>query len=141
MSTIYTIGHGAASTDRLAELLTAAGVDVLVDVRSHPQSRFHPQANKEALRTALAYHGIMYLWRGQNLGGKGTNTLFPETVAEVAAMTAKGTVALMCSEKDPTDCHRRTMLAPAFQAEGFTVVHLLHDGTRTTEPPATLPLF
>lgn len=141
MSTIYTIGHGAASTDLLAHLLEGAGVSILVDVRSRPYSRYHHQFNKAELRETLGSHAITYLWRGENLGGLGENRLFPETVAEVAEMATTGTVALMCSEKSPADCHRRTMLAPAFQAAGLTVVHLLHDGTSTTEPPAALPLF
>ena len=42
----------------------------LVDVRSTPYSRFHPQFNKNALQQALLAHGIAYTWAGEALGGR-----------------------------------------------------------------------
>lgn len=142
MNTIYTVGHGAASTDLLLNLLNEASVTVLVDVRSKPYSRWHSQHNRERMRAAMAPYAITYLWRGANLGGFGENTRYEETITEVAELAMAGSVAVLCSEKMPEHCHRRTMLAPDFQARGLTVAHLLHDGTSITEPPpATLPLF
>lgn len=142
MNTIYTVGHGAASTDLLLQLLSKVSVTVLVDVRSKPYSRWHPQHNRERMRAAMAPHAITYLWRGANLGGLGENSRYEETIAEVAELAMAGSVAVLCSEKMPEHCHRRSMLAPDFQACGLTVAHLLHDGTSFTEPqPTGPPLF
>lgn len=141
MNTIWTVGHGTASLSTLRAILGEVGVSVLVDVRTNPNSRWNPQWNRKELDVALPMWGIQYEWRGRNLGGRGVNVNFSETVSEVSREALKAKVALMCSESSPDNCHRRTLLAPAFQAEGLDVVHLLHDGTSTTEPPSTPPLF
>jgi uncharacterized protein (DUF488 family) len=39
---LITFGHGTASSERIAELLGAAGVSALIDVRTAPGSRRHP---------------------------------------------------------------------------------------------------
>lgn len=141
MNTIWTVGHGAAPLSTLRAILDNASISLLVDVRTSPHSRWHPQHERTELEAALPMWGIRYEWKGRNLGGKGENVDFPKTVAEVAQEARRTRVALMCSESSPAKCHRRLLLAPAFQAEGFTVIHLLHDGTSTTEPQTTLPLF
>lgn len=38
-------------------------------------------------------------------------------------------VALICAEEDPARCHRRHLIAPALEAEGFRVEHLRADGS------------
>jgi uncharacterized protein (DUF488 family) len=141
MTTIYTAGHGAASLELFRGILEAAGVTLVVDVRSKPYSKWHPQYSRAELSHTLGLWSIQYQWRGANLGGFGENVRFGETVHEVAELAQSRTIALLCSEARPENCHRRTMLAPAFQGEGLDVVHLLHDGTSTTEPQITLPLF
>lgn len=100
-----------------------------------------PQWNRKELDTALPMWGIEYEWKGRNLGGRGVNVDFGETVSEVAQEALRTRVALMCSESSPENCHRRLLLAPAFQAHGLEVVHLLHGGTSITEPQSTPPLF
>lgn len=137
---IYTIGHGAASLQLFRSLLEKAGITLVIDCRSRPYSRWQYQFNREELAEDLHRWGIEYQWKGANLGGLDENTAFQETVADVAELARTRAVALLCSEKSPEQCHRRLLLAPAFQAHGFAVIHLLHDGTSTTEPepPATL---
>lgn len=141
MNTIWTVGHGTASLSTLRAILDSAAICVLVDVRTSPRSRWNPQYNRTELDAALPMSGIRYEWKGRNLGGRGENVDFGETVFEVAQEALRTRVALMCSESSPEKCHRRLLLAPAFQAEGLTVVHLLHNGTSTTEPLTSPPLF
>lgn len=141
MTTIYTVGHGAAPLTTLRAVLVNAGISVLVDVRSFPRSRWNPQYNRAEVEAALPIWGIRYEWKGLNLGGLGKNLDFEKTVTEVAHEALRNKIALMCSESSPESCHRRLLLAPAFQTEGLKVVHLLHDGTSTTEPLHTSPLF
>src|SRR5438093_12696635 len=58
--TVYTIGHSTRSTGELVALLRAAGVELLVDVRTMPRSRTNPQFNADALPAPLAAAGIGY---------------------------------------------------------------------------------
>lgn len=64
---IYTLGHGKRSLEEAVEILRAARVDTLVDVRSHPTS-VHPQWNQQAMIDGLAEFGIDYRWE-RDLGG------------------------------------------------------------------------
>jgi hypothetical protein len=42
------------------------------------------------------------------------------------------TIALLCSEEDPLDCHRGLMIAPALSALGHALCHLRRDGSIET---------
>ena len=96
-----------------------------MDVRSIPQSRFCPHFNRNALQSELAKQDIQYLWRGQNLGGRGVNVGWDDAIEELVALARKGTrVAVMCSEGDYRKCHRYTTLTPAFEVAGLEVVHV-----------------
>src|SRR5437764_674495 len=128
---ILTTGHGNASTAELITRLTDAGVSLVVDVRSRPFSRWYPHHSRPELEKAVTLEGLSYLWKGANLGGLGVNQDFAGTVREVSELARTRTTALLCSETDWHRCHRRTMLEPAFLAEGLDVVHLNRDGTAT----------
>jgi hypothetical protein len=76
---ILTIGHSVLPIERFIELLRDNGVDVLVDVRSTPYSRYNPQftcacatgaGNRESLAASLAAAGIEYAFAGDYLGGR-----------------------------------------------------------------------
>src|SRR5438093_5466137 len=66
--TILTAGHGARSLDEFLAVLRDAGVHRLVDVRTAPGSRRHPQFGRDTLASALNQHGIAYAWK-RDLGG------------------------------------------------------------------------
>lgn len=66
---MFTIGHGARTIEAFLDLLRAAGVRRLVDVRTAPGSRKHPQFGRDALEVSLAGVGIEYRWEGEALGG------------------------------------------------------------------------
>ena len=48
--------------------------------------------------------------------------------------TGNGRLCLMCAEREPLDCHRCLLVARALAARGFTVGHILYDGS--VEPHA-----
>jgi uncharacterized protein (DUF488 family) len=50
---IFTVGHGTRPIEEFLAILDAAGVRRLVDVRTAPGSRCHPQFGQDAL-AALA---------------------------------------------------------------------------------------
>ena len=56
----FTIGHSNRSVEEFADLLRAAGADMIVDVRKMPRSRANPQFNSDVLAEALAERQIGY---------------------------------------------------------------------------------
>ncbi|HZY87805.1 MAG TPA: hypothetical protein VFE78_23415, partial [Gemmataceae bacterium] len=48
------------------------------------------------------------------------------------AGAARYTVAMLCGEEDPLDCHRGLMIAPALAELGRPPLHLRKDGTLET---------
>ena len=46
---LLTVGHGTASEEEFADLIARAEIKLLVDVRSVPKSRRHPQFWSEAM--------------------------------------------------------------------------------------------
>src|SRR6185295_15995538 len=69
MSTIWTVGHSTRSGEEFGEILSAHGIQVLVDVRSFPGSRRYPQFNKATLSESLSKLRINYQHEPR-LGGR-----------------------------------------------------------------------
>jgi uncharacterized protein (DUF488 family) len=65
---LLTYGHGTETADRTIGLLRAAGVSLLVDIRTAPGSRRNPQFARTALEEWLPKAGIAYRWE-KRLGG------------------------------------------------------------------------
>jgi len=126
--------------------LRAAGVERLVDVRTAPGSRRHPQFNRTSLAETMPAGGIEYAWR-KDLGGfrrprpDSPHTAlrndsfrgyadymdtpeFDQALTWLAETSAAVRTALMCSETVWWRCHRR-MIADALVVRGLTVVHLV----------------
>jgi uncharacterized protein (DUF488 family) len=53
---------------------------------------------------------------------------FNSGVDRVVRGAAKMCIALMCSEKDPLDCHRCILVSPRLRERGIPVLHILSDG-------------
>jgi uncharacterized protein (DUF488 family) len=67
---ILTVGHSKHPIEKFLRLLRQHGVQVLVDARSQPFSRFSPQFSREALERAVREASIRYLFMGYVLGGR-----------------------------------------------------------------------
>lgn len=65
MNPIYTIGHSNITQIEFADKLDTHGIELLIDVRSHPGSRTVPWTNKANLAVSLKER---YLWMPE-LGG------------------------------------------------------------------------
>ena len=143
--TIYTIGHSRHPTDFFIELLVGAGVEAVVDVRSVPYSRRHPQFNSRTVAVALRAHGIRYGAWGSDLGARSDDTdcyvngrvsydrlaktpAFSSAIDRVRNGSVDTTIALMCAEKDPLDCHRTILVGRELVRRGARVAHILADG-------------
>jgi uncharacterized protein (DUF488 family) len=146
MGTVYTIGHSAHSIEVFSQLLLRHAIQVLVDVRSAPYSRYAPQFDREILQRSLQNSGVKYLFLGKELGGRPDNPEYYDGNGHVvyARMTADPAfasgiarlergmvdfrVALMCGEEDPAHCHRRLLVARVLIERGHTILHLRGDG-------------
>jgi uncharacterized protein (DUF488 family) len=144
---LFTIGHSNHSLADFLGLLERHGITAVADVRSHPVSRRNPHFNRDELEPVLRRLGIVYVFLGDQLGGRpGQPSLYDEDgrlnyerlrttdfvergLDRLDAARQKFTVALMCSEEDPLDCHRGLMIAPALLERGVTLAHIRSDGT------------
>lgn len=143
---LFTIGHSNHPIDRFVALLRQAGTTALADVRSQPFSRWCPWFSANRLRDRLVAEGIAYVPMGEALGGRPRDpALLPDGIADYEAMAAtpefcagidrviEGTrdfrICLMCAEREPLDCHRCLLVAPALARRGVRVGHILADGS------------
>jgi hypothetical protein len=143
---LFSIGHSNHEFTRFLELLQAAGVTMIADVRSSPYSQWAPQYNRESLERVLRERGIDYEFLGGELGGRprdhnlydDDNRLDYDRVRQTAGFQTgldklcrcleECSVAMLCSEEDPLDCHRGLMIAPALAERGIRPWHLRGDG-------------
>ncbi|MFY9866715.1 MAG: DUF488 domain-containing protein [Trebonia sp.] len=65
---LLTYGHGTETAERTIDILRAAGLSSLVDIRTAPGSRRNPQFARTALEEWLPKAGIAYRWE-KRLGG------------------------------------------------------------------------
>lgn len=143
---IMTIGYGRRSFADFADLLQRFRVQQLIDVRSHPSSRWRPAFNKEPLRVALAERGIEYVFMGDQLGGRPSDQScyrdgevdydlvrrrrwFQTGVDHlVDAQRQRLRIAVMCAEQKPEHCHRTHLIGEELIHRARPVLHIDEDG-------------
>jgi uncharacterized protein (DUF488 family) len=143
---IYTIGHSNQPVEQLLALLRRHAIEVLTDVRSAPYSRYASQFNQRELQAALREAGVQYVFLGKELGGRpedeslyddeghvdyrrvSRTTPFRDGIERVKRGAERYRVALMCSEEDPTDCHRRLLVGRVLRDDGVELLHIRGDG-------------
>ena len=149
--TIYTIGHSNHTIDQFLELLQQHAIDCLVDVRSQPYSRYNPQFNRESLAAALHKTNIQYMHMGASLGGRPDQkdlydpgeerpnysrqrqtALYQQGLQQLTQRIQTQTIAIMCSEGNPHECHRQWLITPDLLDAGVTVLHILPEGQLET---------
>lgn len=142
---VLTIGHSTLDLSTFLDMLKKARVTAIADVRSSPVSRRFPHFDSESLRVSLKVHGIKYVPLGKELGGRPrANRLYCDGVADYEKMArepdflegvervmkgaAEHTIALMCSEHNPLDCHRCLLVGRALAERGVSLGHILGNG-------------
>ncbi|MEZ6137167.1 MAG: DUF488 domain-containing protein [Pirellulaceae bacterium] len=148
---IFSIGHSNVEQNQFVQLLQQHAIEVLVDVRTSPYSRYTSHFNREVLKAAIEPLGIRYLFMGEQLGGRPTGDDFYDAnghvlysrVAEADFFLSgverlklggqKFRVAMMCSEEDPTVCHRFLLVSRVLSDQGETVTHIRGDGSLQTD--------
>ena len=145
-SEVFTVGHSTLPYEAFLELLRIAGVTAVADVRSTPFSRHFPHFNRDPLKSRLATDAVAYVFLGKELGGRPqTSNLFYDGVADYERMATTDSfndglrrvldgskqfrIALMCSERNPLDCHRCLLVGRALSERGTDVRHIMGNGT------------
>ena len=157
---LLTVGHGPDDRVRLGDRLTAAGIEVLVDVRRFPASRTNPDVGRDALAEWLPARGVRYRWDGR-LGGRrrlpagepvddawwtvaqfaayAAHTRTPDFTAalgDVLLAAVERRVAVMCSESVWWRCHRRLIADVVVLGHGRQVELVMPDGRLAPHRPA-----
>lgn len=144
MNRLYTIGHSNQTQDDFLGKLLMYHINCVVDVRSIPASKYSPQFNLEELRWFLKGHDIQYLHFGDEFGARRTDCInqdgqvdFEEAVKTPAFTSGverltKGMdkgfhITLMCSEANPLECHRFSLISRFFYDQGVDVQHIMKD--------------
>jgi uncharacterized protein (DUF488 family) len=143
---LLTIGHSNQPADRFMALMQGAGVTAIADVRSVPFSRRFPWFSGRMLAPRLQSADIAYLPFGEALGGRPRDpALYRDGVADYEKMAAamqfragldrldeamgRFRLCVMCTEREPLDCHRCLLVGRALAERGFALGHILIDGT------------
>jgi len=139
---VHSIGYQGRALDGFIDVLQAASVGSLVDVRRNAWSRkkgfsksglhnaleakdityIHmpdlgiPSIDRKGLRTVEDYHTLLSGYRSSLATRAGL-------VMELIRLSLRDRVALMCFERDPAICHR-SVLTDMMHDRGFTVVEL-----------------
>lgn len=122
----FTVGYTGRDIEQFIKVIKAAGVSTVIDIRNTPVSQYKPDFSKENLRIHLDGENINYYHRSDlgvptdvrrqaaEAGNRGTiwewyqdnviGKLDDGGLAQIAK--SNGTVAFMCVEVAPEDCHR-----------------------------------
>jgi len=146
---IFTIGHSTHEIGYFLDLLKSHGINCVVDVRTLAASRFNPQYNKAKLSESLKDNGITYIHMPEEFGARHADPAlqtngrvdfdkvrkseaFNKGVERLNHGVNKGfTIALMCAEADPLECHRFSLISFALK-DDFEVYHILKDNSVIT---------
>lgn len=148
MNKIFTIGHSQHRKDYFLDMLRTYDINYIIDVRSIPFSKHAPNYNKDILKASLISNKINYAFMGEYFGARPKSVdLYSEKgyldfnkvknskpfligVKNVLKGIELGNrIALMCTEKDPIECHRAILVANAFYERGIDVEHILSNKT------------
>ncbi len=148
---LYSIGHSNHALETFLELLRQYRIEVLVDARSHPYSKFAPHFDAPSLKQAVIGAGMKYLFMGKELGGRpdgddfydaeghvlywrvAESHLFLDGIGRLETGITKYRVPLMCSEENPSACHRRLLVGRVLTTHGVQLEHIRGDGSIQTE--------
>lgn len=150
---LYTIGASNQPLESLLLHLANFQIEVVVDVRSKPFSKWAHWFNQsKELEKAFAKNGQMYMWLGGEMGGKpedaryyderghvlyGLRALAPDFCKGIERLTtgiSKYRVAVMCAEEPPEECHRRRLIGRVmFDKVKVPLCHIRGTGKLVTE--------
>ena len=146
--TCFTIGHSNHEVQKFIGLLKTYAIQYVIDVRSVPYSQRNPQFNREFIKVNLEEAHIIYIFMGNLLGARYNDPAlffsdkqvvdfgkvrkldsFKRGIERVLdGLKRNYKIALMCSEKDPFNCHRFVLVSRELVNKGVLVKHILANG-------------
>ena len=149
MGEVFTIGCSIHLTEQFVSSLKKYKVAAVVDVRSMPFSKHSPQFNQNILKAYLPKQDIEYVHLGKEFGARREESeaysndivdfkkvsklsIFQHGIERIyTAIDHYGwNIALMCTEKDPIDCHRFLLVAKnVAKVLDINIKHILFDGS------------
>ena len=151
MSSFFTLGHSNHASETWLALVRQHQIEVVVDTRSSPYSKYAPHFDKEIMQRSLEQAGTRYLFLGAELGGRPANpdyydasghvlysrlrddARFKAAIARLEDGMERFRVALVCGEEDPAHCHRRLLIGRVLTERGHTMLHIRGDGRIETD--------
>ena len=143
-TTLYTIGHGNKSIEKLIEELHSFGIQYVIDVRSKPYSKYNLHFHKNEIKFYLKKRNIKYIFLGEQLGGLPTDltcytngkidynklknkTFFKKGLERlITAHQKQIKIAIMCSETNPKECHRTKLIGEELRKLEIILNHIIH---------------
>jgi len=131
MIEVHTLGTSNHSIEEFLEILKNYKIEVAIDVRRWPTSKYFPHFKKENLEKFLRGKGVDYL-HFEKLGGYRTGGYevytktkdFKEALKELIKIAKSKNIAIICAEKLPWKCHR-VFIARKLEEKEFDVVHII----------------
>lgn len=156
---VYTIGHGNRSIEDFTGLLKIYEIKYLVDVRSKPYSAYNTQYIRENLKASLKENNIVYVYMGDVLGGRPANPVcytngrvdynkvkempfYKQGIERLKTAYAKDiSLAIMCAESNPCNCHRSKLISTTLTVEDIEVVHIDEKGCLKTHDAVVKEIY
>jgi len=138
---IYTLGTSDRTAEEFLALLGSLGVELVVDVRRFPTSRFE-HFKREELEDILEAGGFSYIYLGEELGGyrkKGYEAYmgteeFRQGLDRLEQLARRMRLVILCAERLPWRCHRR-FIGRELETGGFRVEHIIDEKRRWVPRP------
>ena len=130
---IFSLGTSNRRWEEFIRLLRAYGIEMVIDVRSFPTSKF-VHFKQESMNPSLAEAGFGYYFLGKELGGyrQGGYEAYTQTLPYLAGMellermSSRCRAAILCAERLPWRCHRR-FIGRSLQERGWKVTHIIDE--------------
>lgn len=147
---LYSIGHSNQTLEAFFALLKRFEIRLLVDVRTAPRSGFVPQFDKVVLENKLPEQMIKYRYMGDILGGRPDGaeyydaegrvlyyklakaSFFVNGLDDLTILAENQTTAIMCSEENPSVCHRHLLIGHLLFERQIDLQHIRGNGTIET---------
>ncbi len=147
MRDLVTIGIGKRTVEEFFTALKANHLDVLVDIRSSPWSKFKPEFNRDNIDAAAKLNGVKYVHWGEELGGFPKDPyILTEGRVDYAKLAKRPDfinclervidglekehkIAIFCSEGRPEECHRSKCIGEELIKRQVGVQHIDVDGS------------
>jgi uncharacterized protein (DUF488 family) len=139
---LFTLGHSILDFEHFTAMLKDHGIELVVDVRSTPQSARMPHFSMPAFEILLHTESLDYLFLGEELGGRPDDAdayrpnglvdyrarrksyAFQAGLSRLERELEGRTVAMMCAEEDPLECHRFLLVCPELTQREIIPSHI-----------------